>query len=153
MVFRFTQEKHTLLRDILCFARIFCIEPSLKEARIILSLEYAQAWRIYLFSVLPIWAHAQIIFRLRYTLRFAKIHGIEPRLREARMILSLGSNRLELQEYACVFQLFLFVPRLKWLLSSRKKKHSAALYHTFCKDWSHWGSAQRTPNNFEPRLK
>ena len=45
---------------------------------------------------------------LRYASRFATIYRIEPRLNEAQMILSLGSNKLKLVESQMFLSLLLF---------------------------------------------
>ena len=62
-----------------------------------------------------------------------RFYRIEPLLKETQQILSLGSNTLKLVEYVWAFQLSLFGPRLQWFVGSRKNKHAAALYFTFCK--------------------
>ena len=80
MVVRFKQAKNTMLRCALRFARMYRIEPRLKEAQM------TQTGRDTM---------------LRYTLRVARIYSIEPRLKEAQMILSLGSNRLKLEGNPC----------------------------------------------------
>ena len=71
------------------FARIYRIEPRLKEAQMILSL-----------SSNTVKLYAQMVVRVKQTkntmlrcaLRFARMYRIEPRLKEAQTILSLGSN-------------------------------------------------------------
>ena len=103
--------KHATRRYALRFARIYRVERRLKEAQMILSfgpnkfkvvssngLKCLRFPRFFIFELKLKWfvgSRSTKQTTRRYALRFARIHRVELRLKEAQMILSSGSNRLK----------------------------------------------------------
>ena len=104
------------------FARIYRVELRLKEAQMILSfgsnkfkvvssngLKCPRSPGFFIFELKLKWfvgSRSTKQTTRRYALRFARIHRVELRLKEAQMILSSGSNRLKVvtQSFHCVSQ-------------------------------------------------